>query len=491
MTMTQREVNIVVGSATMGTFLGALEQTIVATALPSIARDLGDFTLLPWVVTAYLLTSTCIMPVMGKLSDIYGRNRMMTISLVLFVIGSGCSALAPGMIPLIIARALQGAGGGGVMALAQAIIADVVSPRDRGKYSAFFSAVWATAAIIGPTVGGFLTQYQGWPSIFWINVPLGLLTLAVTRYSLRKLPIKLRRAPVDQWGILLLCGGTVTLLLVLSLGGKRLAWLSPEIMALAGSVLVLGLFLVFQQKRAPDPILPPKFFRDRVTGPAFSSSFVVHAAYLSTIVLTPIYFQVALGTPTAHAGLALIPALVAVNIATTWSGNHCRKSGHYRMPTLVCLPIAAIPLGILAFLADSVSPLAAVALLTVAGFGYGPIFPCTMVAAQNAVQNHEMGSVTGTITFIRALGGAIGIAASSALLLGLISTLLPAMGHFSSLEDLARSELPPEARVLIAGAFGKVYAAIAVALLVGLALFSRIEDRSLHDRPATVPDPAD
>src|SRR5215475_4206592 len=237
--LTVSEIRVIVVGAMLALFLAALDQTIVATALPTIANDLGDFTLISWVVTAYLLTSTCATPIVGKLSDLYGRRQLLRVCLALFVGCSALCALAPAMVPLILARALQGLGGGGLMTLAQATIADVVSPRERGRYAGYFSIVWGSSSVLGPTLGGLIAEQYGWPWIFWINLPIGLAALLVADRALRKLPIHHRRSTIDYAGILLLSGTTVALLLVLSLGGKRLPWTGPHLLALVALTVIL------------------------------------------------------------------------------------------------------------------------------------------------------------------------------------------------------------------------------------------------------------
>ena len=491
MSPTAAETRIIVIGAMLAMFLSALDQTIVATALPPIARDLGDFALISWVITAYLLTSTCVTPIVGKLSDLHGRRPLLMICLVAFMVGSALCALAPTMVALILARALQGLGGGGLITLAQTIVADVVAPRERGRYAGYFAAVWASAALLGPTLGGVVTQYYGWPWIFWINLPLGLAALLITERALRKLPAEQHRSPIDYASIALLSGATVALLLVLSLGGKRFAWTAPEMLGLAALAVVLAALFVRAQLRSAEPVLPPRFLGDAVIGPALAAIFVIYGSYLALAVLTPIYFQVALGAPVGEAGLLMIPLLLSSTVTANVAGRWTRHSGRYKRPPLVGLPVTVLALAILAVFAERLSSAAASAVLMIAGFGMGPIFPCSTLAAQNAVERRDLGAVSGAIGFARALGGAIFVAGASALLLGLIVGALPESGHLASLEDLARRVLPSDARAAIAGAFGIIFGVIAGCFAVGLAIFARIEERTLRDRPAIAPSSAD
>jgi len=272
MSLTPSEVRVIVIGALLALFLSALDQTIVATALPPIAADLGGFTLISWIVTAYLLTSTCVTPIVGKLSDLYGRRPVLNASLLLFILGSVLCALATSMPMLIVFRALQGLGGGGLLTVGQTIIADVVSPRERGRYAGYFAIVWGSASVLGPTLGGVLTQYCGWPWIFWINLPAGLIALLIADRALRKLPLEPHRSRLDLASVLYLSISTVALLAVLSLGGKALAWTGTTTLLLGALALVAGTLFALVQARAAEPILPPRFLKDGVIRPILAVS---------------------------------------------------------------------------------------------------------------------------------------------------------------------------------------------------------------------------
>jgi EmrB/QacA subfamily drug resistance transporter len=491
MSLTPADVRVIIIGAMLALFLAALDQTIVATALPPIAHSLGNFALISWVVTAYLLTSTCVTPIVGKVSDLYGRRLTLRVCLVIFILGSALCALAPAMVPLILARALQGIGGGGLITLAQIIVADVVSPRERGRYSGYFSAVWGTSSVLGPTLGGLLTQHYGWPWIFWINLPIGLLALLVSDRALRKLPVDHRRSPIDYASILLLSGATSALLLVLSLGGKRLPWASAPILALgAGVVLLTGLFIL-QQMRSAEPILPTNLLADRVIQPVLLSIFIIYGSFLAIAVLAPIYFQVALGSSVSEAGFLMIPLLFSSIVTANLAGLYSRRTGRYKRPPMIGLPLSVLATALVGLLATHLSTTVASALLMLFGLGLGPIFPCTIVAAQNAVERRHLGAISGAVGFARALGGAILVAAASALVLGLAAAALTQGGPVSSLEDLTQHSLPPEARNAVARAFGIMFGALSASLLLGAAIFARVEDRTLSDRPAVASAPVD
>ncbi|MGL4967110.1 MAG: MFS transporter [Inquilinus sp.] len=480
MTLTQSEIRTIVLGALLALFLSALDQTIVATALPSIGRELGDFELISWVVTAYLLTSTCATPILGKLSDLYGRRLMLLGCLVLFLVASALCALSTTMTMLIAARALQGVGGGGLLTLAQTVIADVVAPRERGRYAAYFATVWAGSALIGPTLGGALTQYAGWPWIFWINLPLGLLAIGIVDRALRKLPVPRVKAKIDFVSIALLTLGTVALLLGLSWGGTAFPWASLPIAATA-AVAVAGGWLFFRrQGRVEQPILPPRFLGDAVVGPVLLSVFLAFGGYLVLAVLAPTYLQVALQAGTGEVGLMMIPLMVSTTVTASMCGRYITRTGTYRRPPMVGLPVAIVAALALAAMATHTTPLIASGLLMIIGLGVGPIFPASMVASQNAAAIRDLGAVTGAVAFSRALGGAILVAAGSALVLGLIVAWSPSVASVSGLEELVRRPLGEAERVAIARAFAVLFAAVAAVFALSLLIYLRVEHRPLR-----------
>jgi MFS family permease len=247
-------------------------------------------------------------------------------------------------------------------------------------------------------------------------------------------------------------------------------------------VLILGSLFIRLQMRSADPVLPPRFLVDRVLGPLLASNFITFGSFLAITVLTPVYFQVALNTSVSETGFLMIPVLVSTSITSIFAGRYSRHSGRYKLPTLISLPFAVGALAILAILSDQVTaPVAATALMVV-GFGVGPAFPSSSAAALNAVEPHDFGAVAGALSFVRALGSAVAVAAASALVLGLASSALPDIGHTASLEDLVRSALPPEARAIVARAFGGMFGASACALFLGLSIFAFVEDRQLRDK---------
>jgi EmrB/QacA subfamily drug resistance transporter len=320
-------------------FLGALDQTIVATALATIGRDLADVGNLSWVVTAYLVTSTAVTPLYGKLSDIHGRRAMLLLAIAVFSVGSVASALAPTMMVLIIARAFQGLGGGGLLSLAQTVIADVVSPRERGRYQGYIGAVFASSSIGGPVIGGFFAEHLHWSLIFWINLPLGLLALLMSNNALKRLPRHDRPHQLDFAGAALMIGATVALLLVLTWGGIRYPWGSaPIIVLLAAAVALAGMFVI-RQLAAREPFLPLSILLNPVVGMGTASVALVFGTMVGLTIFVPMYFEVVRGLTASQSGLALIPQLSGTVVGATAVGRAMRHREHYKR-----MPVAGLPL---------------------------------------------------------------------------------------------------------------------------------------------------
>src|ERR1700744_6411034 len=310
--LTQSEVRTILMSLRLAMFLAALDQTIVATALPTIGRQFQDVTNLSWVITAYLLASTAVAPVFGTLSDIYGRRGMLITALGLFIAGSILCAVAPNMTVLILARGLQGLGGGGIMPIVQTVIADVVTPRERGQYQAYFSGVWMAAGIGGPVLGGVFAEHLHWSMIFWINVPLGLVSLAMLLPKMRRIPVFHRRRRVDWLGGVLLMAAAVVVMLVLTWGGNRYSWLSPVIVAMIGASIALTLAFVWHALRADEPFLPLSLMGGTVVPYAMVCGGCALGAMLGLTVYMPLYYEGVYHLSSSEAGLALIP-LAAVS----------------------------------------------------------------------------------------------------------------------------------------------------------------------------------
>ena len=399
--LSHQEIRAIIAGIMLAMFLGALDQTIVATALPTIGRHFGDLGDLAWVVTAYLIAGTAVTPIYGKLSDIHGRRVMLLIAVALFVAGSVACALAPSMTALIVARALQGLGGGGLMALAQTIIADIVSPRERGRYTGYISAVFAASSVGGPVLGGFLTEHLDWSLIFWINLPLGLAAFAMTWTTLKKLPFQARKRQLDLPGAALMTGASVALLLALSWGGRRFDWISPQTgMLLVLSAVLWGLF-AWRLVLAKDPFLPLTVLGNPVVRCATLAGSCAMATLVGMTIFVPLYFEVVLSLSASESGLALIPLMGATVLFSTITGRALAHMRHYKRMPLAGLSTAILCLATLAIWPAQMPIWLVLALLFVVGTGLGSVFPVSTVCMQNAVVRAQMGVATGAANFFR------------------------------------------------------------------------------------------
>ena len=467
--LTQDEIRTILMSLLLTMFLAALDQTIVATALPTIGRQFNDVSNLSWVITAYLLASTAVAPVFGTLSDIYGRRAMITVSLALFTVGSILCAVAPNMTVLILARGLQGLGGGGIMPVVQTVISDVVSPRERGKYQAYFSGVWMAAGLLGPVLGGVFAEHLHWSMIFWINVPLALGALVLLLPKMGKIPVFHRRRKVDWLGGVLLMGAAVVCMLVLTWGGNRFSWLSPAIMAMIGASIALALGFVWHARNAEEPFLPLPLMGGTVVPYAMAAGGCALGAITGLTVHLPLYYEVVYHLSASQAGLALIPLAAVSTCGAAFAGRTMARAKHYKRVAIAGTSLAAIAGTALAL---TTLPLwGLLVLLSVFALGLGTTFPVSVVSLQNSVARAQIGTVTGAMNFFRALMSSFTVAAFSAI-------LLMALGAGISLgEHRGPVNAIPVADMITA--FRYVFGA-AAALLAGAALcMIAMEERPL------------
>ena len=456
-------------------FLAALDQTIVATALPTIGRQFQDVISLSWVITAYLLASTAVAPVFGTLSDIYGRRAMIIAALSLFISGSILCALAPNMPVLILARGLQGLGGGGIMPIVQTVISDVVTPRERGQYQAYFSGVWVAAGIGGPILGGVFAEHLHWSMIFWINVPLGLASLALLLPKMGKIPVFHRRRKVDWLGGVLLMASAVVFMLVLTWGGNRYLWLSPTILAMVGASVALALAFVWHARMAEEPFLPLPLMGGKVVPYAMAAGGCALGAMLGLTVHLPLYYQVVYHLSASEAGLALIPLAAVSTGGAAIAGRTMARARHYKRVAIIGTTCSAATGLALTFM---VLPLwALLLLLSVFALGLGTAFPVSVVSLQNSVSRAQVGTVTGAMNFFRALLASFTVAAFSTI-------LLMALGADISLSGEHRGPVNSISATDMVAAFRYVFAA-AAALMAGSSLcMIAMEERPLAG-PAT------
>jgi EmrB/QacA subfamily drug resistance transporter len=419
--MTPQEVRRILLGVLLTMFLAALDQTIVAPALPTIARDLHQFDSVSWVVTAYLLSATATTPILGKLSDLYGRRKVMLSSVVVFILGSIACALAPSMFALICARGLQGAGGGALLSIANTIVADVVSPRERGRYQGYFASVFAIAGVLGPVLGGFFAQYLSWTMIFWINLPIGLLAMWIANRSLGLLPVRGLAHHIDYLGSGLMATATVSLLLAFTWGGHRFPWLSAETGGLVLLSLVLYALFLRQQSVAREPVLPLTLFANPVIRMTSLLGFTIMMINVGTSVYVPLYLEFARGMNAYYSGLVLIALMVGVVGGALISGQYMRFTGRYKAPPLFGVTASALGLFYLAYGADGRTDVEIVAVLTISGIGFGTAFPSMMVSTQNAAHGGNLGIATANHTFFRSLGGAAGVALFGAIIFSILA----------------------------------------------------------------------
>jgi EmrB/QacA subfamily drug resistance transporter len=468
--MDHAAVRAIVAGIMLAMFLSALEQTIVAPALPAIGRSLGGIDELSWVVTAYLLAVTATTPLFGKLSDIYGRRVVLLWAIGIFIGGSIACALAPTIWILVLARGLQGIGGGGLLPIAQTIIADLLSPQERPVVQGRTSIMFMSASILGPVLGGFFTDRLHWSLIFWINVPLGAVALVMSERALRRLPRNERPHQLDVTGAVLMVAAGLSLMLALAWGGTHYPWRSPVIVSLlAGSAMLWGLFAA-RLLTAREPFIPLTILRGRVTSTITCAAFFGVGTIIGITIYTPLYCETVLGLSASSSGLALIAFMAGTVVGSLTAARLMVRVEHYMRVPLVSLLFALIALGALA--ADPVNQsIARLALLLfVLGCGVGPLYPMSTIVMQNAVKPHQLGTATGTLNFFRTLGGAIIVAVFGAIVLG----SGPNDAATITLEHLA------SAHADLAAAFRWVFAAAAICLAIAFASLLAVEERPLH-----------
>ncbi len=468
--LTHAEIKAIVIGIMLTMFLGALDQTIVATALPTIGRHFGNIDDLSWVVTAYLLTATASTPLYGKLSDIYGRRVVMLTAIAIFILGSIACALAPSMPALVLARALQGLGGGGLMALAQTIIADIVSPRERGRYQGYIGAVFAVSSVGGPVLGGFLTEHLDWSLIFWINLPLGLIALGMTSSVLKLVPYHPRRHRLDVVGALLLMTAAVLLLLALSWGGRRYDWISAEIGALfLVSAIVWALF-AWRLASATEPFLPLSVLGNPVVRCAALAGACNMGVLVGMTIFVPLYFEMVLHLSASQSGMALIPLMGATVVLSTITGRAMMHMARYKWMSLAGLAVAIVALIPLSIWPGTMPIVPVLLLMTLVGAGIGTVFPISTVCLQNAVARSQMGIATGAANFFRALFSSLVVAVLGAIVLGGLGGVAG-----MSVEMLARQASAND----LGFAFRFVFLACGLVLTFGLCFLIAMEEKPL------------
>lgn len=417
---TRPDIRSILFALMMAVFLSALDQTIVAVSMPAISAQFQDFDLLAWVISAYMVALTVAVPIYGKLGDLYGRRRLMLFGLGTFTVASLFCAMAQSMEQLVLARVLQGIGAGGMVSVSQAIIGDIVPPRERGRYQGYFSSMYAAASVAGPVLGGFMTEYLSWRWVFIINLPLGFVAWWVARKTLIGLPIPQRKPIIDYLGTILMIIGLTALLLGITEIGQGHSWRDSHVQVQLGLALLALVMFVLYERRTREPLLPMHLFANRSAVLCWCTIFFTSFQAISLIVLLPLRFQTVTGGGADIAALHLMPLAIGMPMGAYFGGRRTSLTGRYKPMILtgaLLMPFAI--LGIAFTPPQSVILTGLFMVLT--GIASGLQFPTSLVGTQNSVELKDMGVATSTTNLFRSLGGAVGVATMSALLLAMLA----------------------------------------------------------------------
>ena len=436
----RRRVLLIIGALLLGLFLAALDQTIVATALPTIVGDLHGASHLTWVVTAYLLASTVSTPLWGKLGDQYGRKALFQAAIVIFLVGSALSGFSHTLLELIGFRAVQGLGAGGLIIGALAIVGDVVSPRERGRYQGLFGAVFGVATVLGPLLGGFFVQDLSWRWVFYINVPIGIVALFVTAAQLPGQLMKIHHI-IDYLGTILLALATTALVLFTSLGGTTYGWRSPPLIAIGLSGIVLTVLFLSAERRAAEPVIPLGLFANRVFSTASAVGFVLGFAMFGALTFLPLFFQDALGLSPTASGLRLLPLVGGLLLASVGSGQLVSRWGRYKVFPVVGTFLMVVGLLLLSNIGLATAGWKIDGYLFVFGAGLGLVLQILVVAVQSAVPHEQLGTATSGVTFFRTIGGSFGTAVFGAIFANLLTSNVVRFLHVTAIKPNLKNSL--------------------------------------------------
>jgi EmrB/QacA subfamily drug resistance transporter len=425
-------VGVIFGALLLVLLLASLDQTIVSTALPTIVGDLGGLSHLSWVVTGYLLAATVVGPLYGKLGDLYGRKVLLQVAIVLFLIGSALCGQSQSMTELIAFRALQGLGGGGLIVLTLATVGDIIPPRERGRYQGFFGAVFGVSTVIGPLLGGFFVDSLSWRWIFYVNVPLGLIALAVIAVAFQPRTDHVHHR-IDYVGAAVLTAGLSAIVLFTSLGGTSYAWSSPLILSLIGIAIVMIAAFPLVEVHAAEPILPMSLFRNRTFVVTSAVGFIIGLALFGSVTFLPLYLQVVKGHSPTVSGLLITPMMAGLLVTSILSGNLISRYGHYKPFPIAGTALATVGLFLLSRIGVSTPTLTTALFVVVLGLGLGMVMQVLVLAVQNSVDYHDLGVATSGSTLFRQIGGSIGVSAFGAIfssrLASELASRIPAGAH--------------------------------------------------------------
>ena len=446
--MPTERIRVIFGALMLVILLASLDQTIVATALPTIVGDLGGLQHLSWVVTAYLLASTVTGPIYGKLGDLYGRKVVLQTAIVIFLVGSALCGIAQGMTELIVFRALQGLGAGGLMVTTIAVVGDIIPPRDRGKYQGLFGAVFGVSTVIGPLLGGFFVDNLSWRWIFYVNLPLGALALFVIGVVFHSRAEHVRHA-IDYLGAATLAGGLACIVLFTSLGGTTEPWGSVQSIALIVIGVVLLVVFLLVERRAQEPILPLELFRNRTFAVTSAIGFIIGLALFGSITYLPLFLQVVKGMSPTRSGLQLTPMMAGLLVTSIAAGRTISRFGRYRPFPIVGTAVMIVGMVLLARLNVHSSTTTAALDMLVLGLGLGMVMQVLVLAVQNAVEFRVMGVATSGSILFRQVGGSIGLAIFGAIfsnsLHSKLAAYLPPGAHVpKTVSPAVIKKLPPK-----------------------------------------------
>ena len=467
----EQRVRLIFGALLLVLLLASLDQTIVSTALPTIVGELHGIEHLSWVVTAYLLASTVAGPLYGKLGDLYGRKGILQVAILIFLAGSVLCGIAQNMTELIVFRAIQGLGGGGLMVTTMAVVGDIIPPRERGRYQGYFGAVFGVSTVVGPLLGGFFVDHLSWRWIFYVNLPVGAVALFVIATAFHARPEHVRHS-IDYLGAALLASGLSAIVLFTSLGGTTYAWDSPAILALIALGVVLTALFVAAERRAEEPILPLGLFRNRVFTVTSIVGFIVGLALFGSVTYLPLYLQIVKGHSPTASGLQMTPMMAGVLVSSIASGQLITRFGRYKPFPVAGTLVMTVALYLLSRLGVETSTWYASGYMLILGLGLGMVMQVLVLAVQNAVPYEHLGVATSGSTLFRQVGGSIGVSLFGAIfanrLVASLAERLPAGAHVPSVADPETvRRLPPDVHAAFVGAFA---AALRPVFLVAAAI---------------------